>query len=174
MCDITRQQVCSARADGGGQDRNVFKRELGILQIEAPVLRLGHLWNDSGRAEQARQTRALGLFGEVPPRFPDGVGRGDDVRKLSNYQVLSELEYYDLSLKYGEVFKAGIGAEAIRDIFTGLWSVGQFDNFSAITLLANSFSLWKLGLEREALWVSPTRSPASSGVVKPKLILFWP
>ena len=41
----------------------------------------------------------------------------DEVRKLQKHQVLSELDYYDLSLKFGEVFKAGIGAESIRQIF---------------------------------------------------------
>ncbi len=41
----------------------------------------------------------------------------DEVKKLKKHQVLSEVDYYDLSLKYGEIFKAGIGAEAIRKIF---------------------------------------------------------
>ncbi len=41
----------------------------------------------------------------------------DEVRKLRKNQVLAEVDYYDLSLKYGEVFKAGIGAEAVRKIF---------------------------------------------------------
>lgn len=40
-------------------------------------------------------------------------------RELSNIKrlaVISELQYRNLSLKYGEVFEAGIGAGAIRDI----------------------------------------------------------
>ena len=37
-----------------------------------------------------------------------------NLRSINKYQVLSELEFRDLSLKYGEVFEAGIGAEAIR------------------------------------------------------------
>ncbi|MEX1997430.1 MAG: DNA-directed RNA polymerase subunit beta' [Candidatus Andersenbacteria bacterium] len=36
---------------------------------------------------------------------------------LARYQIISEVEYRDLSLKYGHVFKAGIGSEAIRAIF---------------------------------------------------------
>lgn len=41
----------------------------------------------------------------------------DDLKKIHRYQILSEVDYYDLSLKYGEVFKAGIGAEAVKKIF---------------------------------------------------------
>lgn len=39
------------------------------------------------------------------------------IEDLAPYQIISEVEYRDLSLKYGHVFKAGIGAEAIRAIF---------------------------------------------------------
>src|SRR3990167_2792830 len=39
-----------------------------------------------------------------------------ELRSLKKMQVISELEYRDLSLKYGPVFKAGIGAEAISQL----------------------------------------------------------
>src|SRR3989344_9494451 len=39
-----------------------------------------------------------------------------NLKSLKKYQVLSELEFRDLSLKYGEVFEAGIGAEAVRKL----------------------------------------------------------
>lgn len=41
----------------------------------------------------------------------------DQIDSLALYQIISEVEYRDLSLKYGHIFKAGIGAEAIRGIF---------------------------------------------------------
>lgn len=41
----------------------------------------------------------------------------DELNKIKKYQVISESQYYDLSLKYGEVFKADIGAEAVKRIF---------------------------------------------------------
>ncbi|MBI1833379.1 MAG: DNA-directed RNA polymerase subunit beta' [Candidatus Andersenbacteria bacterium] len=41
----------------------------------------------------------------------------DQVERLAPYLIISEVEYRDLSLKYGHVFKASIGAEAIRGIF---------------------------------------------------------
>lgn len=38
----------------------------------------------------------------------------DEIKNLKKFQILSEVEYFNLSLKHGHVFKAGIGAEAIR------------------------------------------------------------
>jgi len=39
------------------------------------------------------------------------------VRGFYLYEILSEIEYRDLSLKYGQVFEAGTGAETLRRIF---------------------------------------------------------
>ncbi|TSC78640.1 MAG: DNA-directed RNA polymerase subunit beta' [Parcubacteria group bacterium Gr01-1014_29] len=39
-----------------------------------------------------------------------------EVKNIALYQVLSEVEYHRLSLKYADLFHAGIGAEALRDI----------------------------------------------------------
>jgi len=38
----------------------------------------------------------------------------DEVRKIEAGKVISEVEYYNLSHKYAEVFEAGIGAEALK------------------------------------------------------------
>jgi DNA-directed RNA polymerase subunit beta' len=43
----------------------------------------------------------------------------DELKNLRKFQILSEVEYFNLSLKYGHVFKAGIGAEAIRRVLEG-------------------------------------------------------
>jgi len=48
------------------------------------------------------------------------VARGkarEEVLDLRPLRILSEIEYYDFSLKYGEVFEAGTGAETLRKIF---------------------------------------------------------
>ncbi|MCX6765180.1 MAG: DNA-directed RNA polymerase subunit beta', partial [Candidatus Nealsonbacteria bacterium] len=42
----------------------------------------------------------------------------EDVNSLKPLRILSEVEYYDFSLKYGEVFEAGTGAETLWKIFT--------------------------------------------------------
>ncbi len=39
-----------------------------------------------------------------------------ELRDLKPLQIISEQTYRDLSLKYGHVFEAGIGAEAVRDL----------------------------------------------------------
>ncbi|MFH0830886.1 MAG: DNA-directed RNA polymerase subunit beta' [Parcubacteria group bacterium] len=39
-----------------------------------------------------------------------------ELKGLQRLQVISELEYRDLSVKYGHVFSAGIGAEALRNL----------------------------------------------------------
>ncbi len=39
-----------------------------------------------------------------------------ELRDLKQLKIISELEYRDLSMKYGHVFKAGIGAEAVRKL----------------------------------------------------------
>ncbi len=39
-----------------------------------------------------------------------------ELKSIKKYQIISELEYRDLSLKYGPVFEAGIGAAAIHQL----------------------------------------------------------
>ncbi|OGY31371.1 MAG: DNA-directed RNA polymerase subunit beta' [Candidatus Andersenbacteria bacterium RIFCSPHIGHO2_02_FULL_45_11] len=41
----------------------------------------------------------------------------DQITSLVSHGIISEVEYRDLSLKYGHIFTAGIGAESIRSIF---------------------------------------------------------
>ncbi len=40
-----------------------------------------------------------------------------EVLDIKPLRILSEVTYHDLSLKYGEVFEAGIGAETVRELF---------------------------------------------------------
>ncbi|MDP3953870.1 MAG: DNA-directed RNA polymerase subunit beta' [bacterium] len=40
----------------------------------------------------------------------------ENIKSIKRLKVLSELEFRDLSIKYGEVFEVGIGAEAVRKI----------------------------------------------------------
>ena len=44
----------------------------------------------------------------------------EEVTGLKKWKIISEIEYYDFSLQYGEVFKAGTGAETLRKIFEEL------------------------------------------------------
>ncbi len=40
----------------------------------------------------------------------------DALKHLEKYQILTEVEYFNLSTSFGQVFSAGIGAEAVRDL----------------------------------------------------------
>ena len=44
----------------------------------------------------------------------------DELESLKSCRILSELEYRDMSMKFGHVFKASTGAEAIQDIIKKL------------------------------------------------------
>ncbi|HQB84878.1 MAG TPA: DNA-directed RNA polymerase subunit beta' [Candidatus Pacearchaeota archaeon] len=41
----------------------------------------------------------------------------EELGRLQPLSILSEVEYYDLSIKYGEIFEAGTGAETLRKVF---------------------------------------------------------
>jgi len=41
----------------------------------------------------------------------------EEVLSLKPLKILSEVDYYNLSLKYGEIFEAGTGAETLKSIF---------------------------------------------------------
>ncbi|MDP3763220.1 MAG: DNA-directed RNA polymerase subunit beta', partial [bacterium] len=44
----------------------------------------------------------------------------NNLKNMQKYQIISELDFRDLSTKYGEVFEASIGAEAIRRLLEEL------------------------------------------------------
>jgi len=47
-------------------------------------------------------------------------GVRDELKSLKPMQILSELEYFNLSTRFGQVFSAGIGAEAIRSVLESM------------------------------------------------------
>lgn len=44
----------------------------------------------------------------------------DELKGLAKLKIISELEYFNLSSRYGQVFSAGIGAEAIRRVLESI------------------------------------------------------
>ena len=44
----------------------------------------------------------------------------DELRGISKLKIISEVEYFNLSSRYGQVFTAGIGAEAVRKILENM------------------------------------------------------
>ncbi len=66
---------------------------------EAEVLRVKEMWGKE--VEHLESIRDLAR---------------SELKSIKKYQIISELEYRDLSLKYGPVFQAGIGAAAIEQL----------------------------------------------------------
>jgi DNA-directed RNA polymerase subunit beta' len=44
----------------------------------------------------------------------------EEIQSIQPMKVISEVQFRNLSLKYGSIFKAGIGAEAIRDVLKNI------------------------------------------------------
>jgi len=80
--------------DGKNKDADVLGAE-----IDAEITRLKDVWSkEVSNLEHIRdQARS-------------------ELKSIKKYQIISELEYRDLSLKYGPVFSAGIGAEALKGL----------------------------------------------------------
>ena len=95
--------------------RSKVRRErMGHIELAAPC---SHIWYFKGIPSR------LGLVMDMSPRALEKViyfvsyiviDPGDT--PLSRKQLLSENEYREARLKYGKSFKAGMGAEAIKDI----------------------------------------------------------
>ena len=51
----------------------------------------------------------------------------EELKGLQRFQIITEVEYFNLSTKYGQVFSAGIGAEAIRTILENLDMKAEID-----------------------------------------------
>src|SRR4029077_5251682 len=81
--------------------KNAGKKDPDVLgaEIDAELARLKDLWaKELGNLEDIRdQARS-------------------ELKSIKKMQIISELQYRDLSLKYGPVFEAGIGAEAVKGV----------------------------------------------------------
>ena len=44
----------------------------------------------------------------------------DDLKSLHKYQILGESDFHELSLKYGNIFEAGIGSEAVKKLLEAI------------------------------------------------------
>ncbi|MDB4939704.1 MAG: DNA-directed polymerase subunit beta, DNA-directed polymerase subunit beta [Candidatus Doudnabacteria bacterium] len=73
--------------------------ELVAAGIDAEVTRLQEAWKKEAENLDAIRDQAR-----------------SELKTIKKMQIISELEYRDLSLKYGPVFVAGIGAEAVKGL----------------------------------------------------------
>ncbi len=78
----------------GADDQDVL-----AAKIDAEVTRLKDAWQREASALESVRDQAR-----------------SELKSIRKMQVISELQYRDLSMKYGPVFKAGIGAEALKGL----------------------------------------------------------
>ena len=96
--------------------RSKVRRErMGHIELAAPV---SHIWYFKGIPSR------IALMLDVSPKVLENVlyfsqyivTDPGDCRDLAKYQCLSETEYNDMREKYEDDFKAGMGAESIKEL----------------------------------------------------------
>ena len=100
----------------------VRRERMGHIELAAPV---SHIWYFKGIPSR------LGLVLDISPRYLEKVlyfalyivtDPGDT--PLEKMQILNEKEYAEMRERYEDDFKAGMGAEAIKELLQGI-DVGQ-------------------------------------------------
>ncbi len=106
----------------------------------------------------------------------------EDIKNVRPYQILSEVDYFNLSSRFGQIFTAGIGAEAIRKILEKIDIPSQLqmlkENLNADDTLDQKKLLQRLkvyqGFEKAKLrleWMLPTMIPVIPPDLRPMVAL---
>ena len=105
ICDRCGVEVTRAK---------VRRERMGHIELAAPV---SHIWYFKGIPTR------MGLILDLSPRvlerviyFSSYIVTDPGNTELEEKQVLNEKEYHDYREKYGEAFKASMGAEAIKEL----------------------------------------------------------
>ncbi|MBM3451395.1 MAG: DNA-directed RNA polymerase subunit beta', partial [Armatimonadetes bacterium] len=110
ICDRCGVEVTRAK---------VRRERMGHIELAAPVC---HIWYLKGVPSR------VGLLLDVSPRALERVVYfaaylvidPGDVKELTRKQLLTENEYRDLREKYGNAFRAGMGAESLKELLNGI------------------------------------------------------
>ncbi len=107
----------------------VRRERMGHIELAAPV---SHIWYFKGIPSR------LGLVLDISPRYLEKVlyfalyivtDPGDT--PLEKMQILNEKEYAEMKERYEDDFKAGMGAEAIKELLQGIDVVKLRDELAA-------------------------------------------
>jgi DNA-directed RNA polymerase subunit beta' len=148
--------------------------------------------------EDAREKAMESLESEFKHKQKDIKAKGDDemmqelkkqyrskrdaLRSLGLYQILNEVEYFNLSTSFGQVFSAGIGAEAIRDILISMDVDAMISDLNAQLDDADSITRKKVlkrikffqGIKKARIdleWMLPTVIPVIPPDLRPMVAL---
>ena len=99
--------------------RSKVRRErMGHIELAAPV---SHIWYFKGIPSR------LGLVLDISPRYLEKVlyfalyiGTDPGDTPLEKMQILNEKEYAEMRERYEDDFKAGMGAEAVKELLQGI------------------------------------------------------
>lgn len=94
-----KYEALIGKARSALQQKGSKDADLAAAEVDAEVTRLKDAWSKEldGLESIRDQARA-------------------ELKSIKKMQIISELQYRDLSLKYGPVFTAGIGAEALKGL----------------------------------------------------------
>lgn len=106
----------------------------------------------------------------------------EDIKNVRPYQILSEVDYFNLSSRFGQIFTAGIGAEAIRKILEKIDIPSQVKLLKEELSVDESVDQKKLlqrlkvyqGFEKANLrleWMLPTAIPVIPPDLRPMVAL---
>jgi DNA-directed RNA polymerase subunit beta' len=106
----------------------------------------------------------------------------DEMKSLRPYQILSELEYFNLSTRFGQIFTAGIGAEAIRTILENIDMDAELERLKEELVASENIDKKKLlqrikvyqGFQKAELqfeWMLPTVIPVIPPDLRPMVAL---
>ncbi len=117
ICDRCGVEVTRAK---------VRRERMGHIELAAPV---SHIWYFKGIPSR------IALMLDISPKALENVlyfsqyivTDPGDCRDLSKYQCLNEAEYNDMREKYEDDFKAGMGAESIKELLSEI----DLDSLSA-------------------------------------------
>jgi DNA-directed RNA polymerase subunit beta' len=96
----------------------VRRKRMGHISLAAPVV---HIW--FFKAMPSRLGTLLGMKTNALERvvyFQDHVVTDPGNTPLKRFQLLTEEQYRECRLKYGDAFDASMGAEAVRDLLKTL------------------------------------------------------
>ncbi|MDP4038633.1 MAG: DNA-directed RNA polymerase subunit beta' [bacterium] len=92
-------------------DEQVRKKVISDLQSDFKNRRSEIIKDKKGRKTKEQDSQDIqAQLAELQENFDLAKS---ELKELNKYQLLSEARYRELNIKYGEVFKAGIGAEAL-------------------------------------------------------------
>ncbi|MBI2473211.1 DNA-directed RNA polymerase subunit beta' [Candidatus Uhrbacteria bacterium] len=117
--EVTIEQVKTERKSKEKMIEGEFKRDIGRLEQKFGA-DTASINKETKRLEEIRDTKLQ----ELEEDFEAVM---QDLKEMKVMSIISEQTYHEWSLKYGHIFEANIGAEAVKDMLTRI-NVGETMN----------------------------------------------